>query len=334
MSHPATETVRRSAVPATALQRLTVDAAKDAAYRHDTYFREGLWSFERHARPERHHDVTFVVLKPDAIAGRRGEQVLGILRERGWAAVAATTVRFDPLLTREIWRYQFNAASAQRIAVVDHLLGSGPSLLVLLYDTSSADLPASVRLTAAKGSAEPRAAREGDLRTRIGRVNGLFNFMHTADEPADVVRELQLFSYQAGWDWCRDALRDPAAVLASANPAASMRALLNQVTTEIPAHDLDLPAALRRLAAGQDRWSELALDHARVDEVDLWLAELRRTPLPSGTGRWDVLTVLTGWIECNEPDVAALLDTPLPARWAAITGHRPVDMPRSARCPS
>lgn len=192
-----------SAVDARALDSLTRDPRKAEAYRHDPYMREALASLAPALGTDALHRHTFVVLKPDAVAGRRCAPVLGILRDLGWHPVAATTVRFDPLLVRELWRYQFNAASAQRIALVDPLLSSGPSLLVLLEDRGTdRELPASVRLTAAKGSAEPSAARSGDLRTRVGRVNGLLNFMHTADEPADVARELQLFSYQTGWAWC------------------------------------------------------------------------------------------------------------------------------------
>ncbi|MEU5539352.1 nucleoside-diphosphate kinase [Streptomyces sp. NPDC020362] len=307
----------RSALAATALEALTADPAKREAYRYDTYAREGLRAFAELTDPLRSHDLTFVVLKPDAIAGRRCELILEILREEGWIPAAATTVRFDPLLTRELWRYQFNAASDQRIAVVDHLLGSGPALLVLLHDAERPSWkPASVRLTAAKGSADPEAARGQDLRSRIGRVNGLFNFIHTADDPADVIRELQLFSYQTGWDWCRRALAAPGPAAdgwtAEADPAY---ALLAQVHAEIPAHDLDLPAALGRLADGTDQWAELARRYGGREGIERWLATLGRTPLPDGPARWDVLTVLTGWIECNEYGVAPILATSSPTAW-------------------
>ncbi|WP_433386931.1 nucleoside-diphosphate kinase [Micromonospora sp. KLBMP9576] len=326
--------VPRSAVPVTALRGLTADPAKREAYRYDTYLREGLRWFARSADPGCPEDVTFVVLKPDAVAGRRCDLILDLLRERGWSPVAATVMRFDPLLTRELWRYQFNAASEQRIAVVDHLLGSGPSLLVLLRDiVRPGGLPASVRLTAAKGAAEPRAARASDLRTRIGRVNGLFNFIHTADDPADVIRELQLFSYRTGWDWCRRSLVRPSAATTGAGQQDTwLRDLLAEVTAEIPAHDLDLSASLGRIATRDDRWARLARDHGHRERIDRWLTELDRTPLPDGPARWDVLTVLTGWIECNEPGVAPLLSTATAEAWTDRMAHS-AEESRSAACP-
>ncbi|WP_050502443.1 nucleoside-diphosphate kinase [Streptomyces monomycini] len=311
-----TDAACRSAVAADALDGLTADPEKRELYRYDTYLREGLASFEGMRALARSHAVTFVVLKPDAVAGRRCRRLLDVLSEEGWFPLAATTVRFEPLLTRELWRYQFNAASRQRIAVVDHLLGSGPSLLVLLGDARRPEwLPASVRLTAAKGSADPEAASGADLRTRIGRVNGLFNFMHTADDPADVIRELQLFSYQAGWDWCRQALTSGGPGQPPVPDGDPTHDLLRELEAGIPQHDLDLALSLRRLEKGTDTWAELARTAAAPEHIDVWLSELGRTPLPYGSARWDVLSVVTGWIDCNEPGVLPLLATSSAHAW-------------------
>ncbi|NEB74289.1 hypothetical protein G3I40_03410 [Streptomyces sp. SID14478] len=311
----------RSAIGANVLDPLTPNTAKRVAYRHDTYMREGLVSLTKPLHAGRLYDHTFVVLKPDAVAGRRCGLILDTLRSEGWHPVAATPVGFTPLLTRELWRYQFNAASQQRIAVVDHLLGSGRSLLVLVEDRARPRwLPASARLTAAKGSAEPTAARKTDLRTRIGRVNGLFNFMHTADDPADVVRELQLFSYQAGWSWCAESLFDERTD-AGEHRQQHLTQLIQELETEIPAHDLDIGKSLARLAARNDAWGECAVRHRTADKIDEWLGLLACCALPEGRARWDVLTVLTGWINCNEPGVTPLISTGTSEDWRPKAAH-------------
>ncbi|WP_328332177.1 MULTISPECIES: hypothetical protein [unclassified Streptomyces] len=315
----------RSVIGDHALDALTKNPAKREAYRYDPYMREGLGSLAaaglspsglREGGPLHRH--TFVVLKPDAVAGRRCRLVLDTLRSEGWHPVAATPVRFTPLLTRELWRYQFNAASEQRIAVVDHLLGSGRSLLLLLEDLDRPDwLPASARLTTAKGSAEPRAARTVDLRTRIGRVNGLFNFMHTADEPADVVRELQLFSYETGWAWCSDALLAAEADTTRRREAADVvtQRLLDELEAATPAHDLDVAHSLRRLSGLDGPWGDCARTRPSPSQVGAWLDVLSTADLPDPSGRWDVLTVLTSWIECNEPGISPLIPTASAESW-------------------
>ncbi|MEU6683578.1 nucleoside-diphosphate kinase [Streptomyces sp. NPDC046832] len=304
----------RSAVLPRAFDSLTVDPRKRDLYRLDTYAREGLELFGSPSERAWLHANTFVVLKPDALAGRRGPRVLDILEEEGWKPFAARPFAFDPVLTREIWRYQFNAASRQRIAVVDHLLGSGPSALVLLRDTRRAGsgLPASVRLTAAKGAADPASAHGRDLRTRFGRVNGLFNFVHTPDEPADLVRELRLFTYRTGTAWLRAALTQSPPAEGQPCPARSLVAELEQ---DVPLHDLAAEASLGRLAGRTDRWGALAREHRSRDAVRHWLTALSDTELPPGAARWDVLSVLTEWIDCNEPGVAPLLATVAAADW-------------------
>ncbi|THA51688.1 nucleoside-diphosphate kinase [Streptomyces sp. A1136] len=316
-----------SAIGPRALDTLTRDPRKAEAYRHDPYMREALAALAPVIATDALHRHTFVVLKPDAVAGRRCEAILDILRSLAWHPVAATTLRFDPLLVRELWRYQFNAASAQRIALVDPLLSSGPALLVLLEDRDAArDVPASVRLTAAKGSAEPSAARSTDLRTRIGRVNGLLNFIHTADEPVDVARELQLFSYQTGWSWCAGPLLGTEA----ADPVAAgetVTELLRTAEAEIPAHDLDVTACLARLAALAGPWGACARDLPDPAHVEEWLRVLRTAPLPDTDARWDVLTVLTSWIHCNEEGILPIIPTTRADAWRTGTAH---DAPRRA----
>jgi nucleoside diphosphate kinase len=276
---------------------LAVDPYVREAWLHDGELRDTHWLW-RH---------TFVALKPDAIAGRRASRILAAVAALGLRAVTATTVRFHPVLVREIWRYQFNAASAHRIAVVDHLLGAGPTVLVLLRDEARGELPVSVRLTAAKGPAEPSRAAGTDLRTRVGRVNGLLNFIHTADEPIDVARELMLFSYTVGTRWLRGGPERLDEALAWAAAA-------------IPAHDLDVTASLARLAAGRDGWAGLARDSAAPEHVGAWIDRVRESPLPGGGRSWDVLTVITSWMSCNEPGIAPVVPTTSPDEWTPTAG--------------
>lgn len=308
-----------SAVPGGVVERLTTDPRKAELYRHDPYLREGLYLLTAADGVDLLERVTFTVLKPDAVAGRRCRAVRDALLDLGLVPVGAATVRFDPVLVRELWRYQFNAASRERIAVVDHLLASGPSLLVLWAgradcsrtvtgstDAAAPDLPVSVRLTLAKGPADPGASSAHDLRSRVGRVSGLLNFVHTPDEPADVVRELRLLTYRSGTRWL-----DAALLRAREGAAVDLEPAIGALEGTVPAHDLDAAAAVRRLAQRDDDWGRLARDHPDSLQRGHWLAALAAVPLPAGpAARWDVLAVVATWIECNEPGVEPLLATP------------------------
>ncbi|MET9628333.1 hypothetical protein ABZX92_12795 [Lentzea sp. NPDC006480] len=281
-----------SDVPGAVVAELTRSREKVAHYLVDPYFRAGL----RRVDLSTVAGLTFVVLKPDAVAGRRLEPALEALRDNDFIVAGAWTFRFTPLLTREVWRYQFNIASWDRAAVVDLLLPSTDSLLLVLRDrtwTPGAQ-PAASRLSALKGSADPARRRPDDLRSRLNGPTTLFNFLHTADEPADVVRELGLLELATGLS-----------ILDSLTGEADPSALVARLHDEVPAHDLDRERSWTRLAARPD--------YAGIARRRAW-RELLEVP-PAAGALWDVLSVLTAEIDCNVPGLEPLVPTIGAAMW-------------------
>ncbi|WP_019633417.1 nucleoside-diphosphate kinase [Actinomadura atramentaria] len=291
------------------LARLTRAPDKARLYAVDPYTRLGL----RRLPVETALRTTFVVCKPDAVAGRRIRPTLAALTDAGFAVAASFAFRFTPLLTREVWRYQFNIASWDRADVVDLLLPGGDSLLLLLADRRWTDgaLPAACRLAAMKGNADPAARGPGALRSLLRGPTTLFNFLHTADEPADVVRELALLETATGLPLLAAATSDPA--------PDGPDALIARLEAAQPAHDLDAERSWRRLA---DRAAEpvAALARRRLagDRSVGWRDLLAATgPRPPRDALWDLLSVATAEIECNVPGLAPVLPT-VPAReWLA-----------------
>ncbi|GII88866.1 hypothetical protein Ssi03_68560 [Sphaerisporangium siamense] len=305
-----------SDVPEEYCAALTRAAVKAELYRTDPYFRHGAFRTDVADALA----TTFVVAKPDAVAGRRVPPVLEFLDENGFAVVAAARFRFTPLLTREVWRYQFNIASWARAEVVDLLLPAGDSLLLTLRDTlpdtTRGPLPAACRLAALKGAADPRSRRGDTLRTRLGGPTTLFNFVHTADEPADVVRELALLELATGAPVIATARRkDPV-------PDAELSAAVRALHDACPAHDLDARASLRRLAACPDeevaRLARRALDG---DPSADWSALLDLFPgrTPPAPLLWDVLSVATSQIESNVPGLSPQIPTVAAHTWLGGT---------------
>lgn len=291
-------------------ERLTLLPDKRRLFAVDTYFREAYTDLCDDLALLRR--AALVVLKPDALVGRRIVPCLELLRGHGFRPVAARTFAYDRLLIRETWRYQFNVASDDRIDVVDLLLTASPSLMVLLWDERPREAcPASVRLGALKGPSDPQLRRPGQLRHELGVVTALFNFVHTSDEPADVVRDLGLLLDRA------DRRRLLAELHAQRDGSAELRGCIDALQAAHPAHDLDCERSLDRLRhapdAGVRRAAEaVARDRARWREL---------LPLGDRIDRWDLLSIATAAIECNVPGVEPVVASVAGEQWARRWAH-------------
>jgi hypothetical protein len=100
---------------------------------------------------------------------------------------------FDRNMIRNVWRYQINIATDERLRVVDRLLIGRESIYVLLRRERLENCSASAELTSLKGPAEV-AARDGRcLRSALGNDNIFLNKVHIPDDTADFLRELSIF---------------------------------------------------------------------------------------------------------------------------------------------
>ena len=106
-------------------------------------------------------------------------------------------LRFDRHAIRGLWRYQWNMATPQRQALQEQIMTSFDSLLVIVRRSSPIRVPTTVYLTDLKGPSLPADRKPEHLRTVLNSTNPVLNFVHTADEPADVIRELGIY-FDAG----------------------------------------------------------------------------------------------------------------------------------------
>jgi YD repeat-containing protein len=223
-----------------------MSATKRSLYAIDTYFSES-WDDARNvlgdglgAFCERHASV---LLKADAVAARRLKPTLAWLHEQGFAIVAPVPVRLTRHVTRAIWRYQWNMATPDRKEMADLLFGLCDSMFLLVRLPSPGDLPATVALSHMKGPADPAKRRPGELRFHLGRHNFLINYVHTADEPADLLYEIGVFFPSA----VRRRLFSQAR--AGGDSLAEAEALAEELYAQVPECDFDLAAALDRVAS-------------------------------------------------------------------------------------
>jgi len=232
---------------------------KQALFAADTYFRES-WEdlIGAFLDPERElPEFAMITFKPDAFAGRVVEPALRWLVDKGFRVVAAREVMFDRLMVRGIWYYQWNIASRDRKDVVDELLGAGPSLVVALQLPGRLD--ATKHLSTIKGPAVPRLRTPGQLRHTLASPSTLLNFVHTADEPADLVRELGVYFPSA---YRRELFREMAD---AGNQLQRVLALASEIQARTQPVELRLDPVARLLCG--------MLDPSAAEHADL-MAEL------------------------------------------------------------
>lgn len=182
-------------------------------------------------------EMAVLMLKPDAIVSRVGRSALRWLEAAGFSVIVAERVVFDRRMIRDIWKYAWNVATRDRKDVMDLLMCSTPSLFIGMRGPA----PAALRLSERKGAADPSYRSPGDLREVLRACVPLINFVHTADEAADVIREIGVYF---GAEERRTIYR---AALATTADLGQVEALLAELEDSAPPQELALEPAVRRV---------------------------------------------------------------------------------------
>ncbi len=138
-------------------------------------------------------NIALLIIKPDAEAMGRVPLIIQLLSSSGYEIVYMRELHITHTQTTELWKYQWSAASVDRIIVNEKLMEMGHSFLLILKNrqyAASIKHPLSAFLTKQKGSADGELRSAQHFRSILKPLNIILNYIHTADEPADVVREL------------------------------------------------------------------------------------------------------------------------------------------------
>ncbi|MFE9572740.1 hypothetical protein ACFYMW_30050 [Streptomyces sp. NPDC006692] len=227
---------------------LTTSSEKTSRYAVDPYFRDaweelvGIFGTPGEVRRFTWRHVP-LVLRPDAIAAGRGELLLDLLQQWGLAPVGHAEVRFDRHLVREVWRYQLNIATRDRITMMDRVLVDRPGLLILLRATRPTAEPVCLDLRARKGPSDPDRRTPDQLRHVLSAARAsVLTLVHSPDEPIDVVRDLAVFLDGHGIRQLTAGPRPPE------EERAAVLSRLKELRDETGHHELDLDTA--RLSLG------------------------------------------------------------------------------------
>nr|WP_245782163.1 nucleoside-diphosphate kinase [Actinokineospora terrae] len=263
---------------------LTVVPGKSRVFGWDLHFREGWAEFVDvfgGGVIEELSGLALLTVKPDAVVGRRGRRVVDYLVGNGFVPVGAARFGYTRHSVREVWRYDWDVYPVDRLRFSSLWYAANDVVLVVARDVRpTPGVPATVRLGALKGVTDPALNEWHHLRTVLRPPNRVLNFVHVADEPADVVRELAIFLDRPELRRLLDSVRE------GADRTEQVLATIADLEAEYPAHDLDVEAALDRMAPvigaqAKDRLSELIAGNSKIrwDEftalvpqnaVDLW----------------------------------------------------------------
>ena len=265
--------------------------AKRAAYAADTYFVEAYQdavAVHGAGADEFARAHTGLLLKPEALAARKGGTTLGWLRSEGFDVVSARAVRLDRHTIRALWRYHWNAVTRDHKEVVDRLCGSAPSCYLLVR------APAEV-LSARKGPARVARRAPGQLRRVLGDLNTLLNHVHSPDEPADFLRELAVLF---------DGPARRAVLAASPNDVARVVA---EAEASVPRAEADLASTARRLRARAGAGVDGLYEAAARGDTRTW-SEIAGA-LGEAAESFDAAVLGTYLVRSEEPGAEPLLPT-------------------------
>ncbi|MBM7774618.1 hypothetical protein JOD54_004822 [Actinokineospora baliensis] len=275
------------------LRELTADPRRWADLAHDEGFQGGLRLATPYLRGLSQHAL--LVIQPDCISAGQAPACVDFVRAHGFEPVHHVRFRMAPHITAALWHSRSTTSTPDCLAVTDAVCGHADSVFVLLRDTTPTHLPASLRLTHLKGPAKPARRRPGQLRVALGSPNLLLAYVHTSDEPADLLRE----SHLMGAD-----VTTYAAMTAQLDPAATPRLLAELESMATDHSDMTPTAALNRLLAltPPDHPATKALLATRDGAYLNWLQfRAHLIDLGINPNSWDPLLVASQYIVYDLP---------------------------------
>ena len=317
MGQPAHELAPDSRLAPLEWSSFTRVPLKRRLYSRETYFREAL-SQARMALAESELRAALrfgalLLVKPDGLVAGKASAVLKYLRANNYSVLAVERPVFTRFHWRELWRYQLNCATLDRLAVNDVVLRD-ESLLLFLRCDANLDVPASVQLSLQKGPSDVFAQQPDCLRRVLGQPNRVLSFIHVADEPADIIRDLGVLLEPPTQYRVLSAFRS------GCMPPQDAELLRKTIIeSDACARDLHAQGALERVEAqvlsAKDATHSEALQRVKVE-----LARMRRGERISwrafttsiaesdiSLDRWDLASLGAQFVVYDKPGVAKLV---------------------------
>lgn len=311
--------------------RITKVEHKRSFYAYEPFFREAYADISQvvgHRAHEVLHRYATLCFLPDAIAGRKIEAGLEFLERAGFEVVSLYQVQYDFRSYNADWRFQLNDTTIERTELSHALVEMSPSLLAILRDRcSESSVPASVKLKRLKGASNPTKRASLNMRDSLGSVNRMIKFIHSADEPIDLIRMLGiLFSRTQRLSLLED-LKE-GIICSNVDIQATIRDLYGRC----PVHDLDFEKSYWRFVEKISPSDETSEKHAARQlirqmtdakhgaAVD-WLTVMDcMHSLRLDVRDWDFIVALSHLIKHKFDGVGSTISSDGDQDWPRVTG--------------
>ena len=176
---------------------LTTQQHKYEYFKYDIHFLEGWQSaaatLGARGAARLSQQIVALTIKPEGILCRKVQECLDFMVANQFVPIHSECFSYDRLMSREMWRYQWNIATPDRLEVADRINNLADALQIFFLDTTTPlRIPASSRLVPLKGLGTPSERDAVRLRSMLGSPNRLLVVVHSPDEPIDNIRELAI----------------------------------------------------------------------------------------------------------------------------------------------
>lgn len=288
-------------------RNLTHEWTHFSIYASEPYLRESIADADiilGHYLPTFTKNFASLLIKPDAIVGRRATVICDHLRNNKFRIIYTKPFRFDRLMIRELWRYSMNISTNEKFELVDKIHAASQSIYLLLEDQEQPmnGSSAAVRLQKLKGSAFNSQRAGTSIRSVAKSPNEILVLVHTPDEPLEMLRELGLlFDRKNRNELFREARKN--LEQRGAENDLAITTTIEHIESTTTAHELDTAVSTQRVL------ERIGENGKHLSMQALWsrLKDLSTDPNDS-RAQWDSILIGTAVIDLSITGMRKLIE--------------------------
>lgn len=252
------------------MEGLSINERKISLYNEDPYFFESLSYFSNKLDQESFNyfisKFASIIIKPESFFEGKGTEIVNYYKDNDFIPVYYKFLDINKYMLRAIWMYQLNAATLDRLNLLDEWSNQSKMLHILLLCTKDILTPATVEVTNLRGSSNIDKHKPHELRSQLGQVIPMINYLHSADEPADMIRDIGILYSK------KDILNLISLINEPTNVLTRITSSILEYTAYLGYQNLSYDFILNKISR-QELNDFLDSDHFTLDELEVLLSD-------------------------------------------------------------